>query len=120
MNNKEQLIEVDDYEQLTLSIPYLLAGLEGLTDGHKIDSLAVQQAGFSSYRVVIRGQSIDDSGDPIYVVSFTNASQPAIALLLAEEGYRDNLIRWKVDRFATSASDNGSSENERAKLNLTI
>ena len=120
MTKKEPKIEVQDYEQLTKSIPYLLAGLEGHTNGHKINSIAVQQARFSGYRVVIRGTELHDSRDPVHVVSFTSGSEPAVALLLAEEGYREDLIRWIVDKFKKSVSDNGSSKNERTKLNLTL
>ncbi len=106
-------------DQLTECIQYLLAGLTGHTSGHKITSVAVQQAGLSGYRVIIRAVGADSDGNTIFAISYTIASEPGAALLLAEAAYRDDAIQWKVDRFAKSISDNGPSKNERGRLVLT-
>jgi len=112
-------IKDSDYEHLRDAITYLLAGLEGATDGHKINGIAVQQTGVSDFRVVLRAQERDATGLGVHVISFTNASEPAVALLRAERGYRENVVRWTVDRFAEGVGDNGNPEIKQARLHLT-
>lgn len=119
MKEKKALLQEQIYDQLTECIPYLLAGLTGDTDGHEINSFAVQQAGISGFRVVTRATGFDDSGNTVHVVGFTTGDTPQRALLLAESGYRDNVIQWKIDQFAKSFGSNGSSKNERVGLVLT-
>lgn len=119
MKDPDALLELEDYERLTSTIPYLLAGLENHTNGHEIKSITVQQTRVSGYRVVARAIDRSDAGDPIHVVGFSSSDQPGTALLIFEAGYRDNLIRWSVDRFAKSLSDNGSAKNEKTRLSIT-
>ncbi len=119
MKKTQTKVEINDYEQLNEILVYLLAGLTGRTDGNEIVSITVQQADLSAYRVVIRARGVDDDGNPVRVVGFTGGSSPSSALLLAEEGYRENVIRWTVDRFAKSVSDNGSSKIKEAGLSIT-
>lgn len=118
MKKKERVSEVENYEQLNTILIYLLAGLTGCTDGYELVSVTVQQADLSAYRVVLRASDNSGSGDPIRLVGFTSGHQPASALLLAEEGYRDNLIRWSVDKFAKGLIDNGSSKIKKARLTI--
>jgi len=106
------------HDELTSVLPYLLAGLEGNTNGYQITSVAVQQAGLSGYRVVVRATGRNGSGDPVCVVGFTNSDNPGSALLLAEEGYERNLVKWKVDRFATGIGESGPSKNGDDKLTI--
>lgn len=119
MTKKQALLEVKDYEHLVGSITYLLAGLEGNTDGYQIVSVTLQQAGVSDFRVVLRARGASASGDPVRVVGFSNGGEPAIALLNAEKGYRENVIRWSVDRFAESISKDGESKNGQPRLSIT-
>lgn len=118
MKENGRLLEAKDYERLTDTIPYLLAGLTGHTDGHHIDSITVQQAGLSGFRILIRANGTDSEGDRLHFVGFSNASDPGAAILVAERGYRENLIRWKIDRFAKSAVEGGASKDERTKLSI--
>ncbi len=119
MKKKESLLGEQLHDQLTECLTYLLAGLAGHTDGHHINSVAVQQTGVSGYRVVIRATGFDASGDTVHFVSFTTGDSPQRTLLLAEGAYRDNVVQWKIDRFATSAGSNGAAKDERSKLVLT-
>lgn len=109
----------ENYGKLVEGLPYILAGLEGLTNGHKLNSITVQQAGLSGYRIILRGTGDFNGESSVHVVGFTAASDPATAILLAEEGYRDNVIRWSVDRFAKSISDSKSSKNGNDGLTIT-
>ena len=118
MKKTEALTEEMEHDQLSSTITYLLAGLAGGTSGHKINSVAVQQAGLSGFRVVIRAVGVNDRGDTVHVVSFTTGSEPGDTLLLAERAYRDNVIQWKVDRFAEGNGDDGPSKNGQLKLVL--
>lgn len=119
MKKSRTKVEIEDYERLNEILTYLLAGLAGYTDGNEIVSLTVQQADLSAFRVIIRARARDDSGDSVRLVGFANGSTPASALLVAEDGYRTNVIRWITDRFAASASDNGSSKIKNDGLTLT-
>ncbi len=101
----------EDYGKLVESIPYLLAGLEGITDGHKINGFTVQQTGISGFRVILRATGEHRGDDSVHLVSFTTASDPGTAILLAEEGYREDVIRWSIDRFAKGASASSPSKN---------
>lgn len=118
MHEKQAKLELEEYEQLNRTIPYLLAGLEGYTNGHKINSVTVQQDGLHGYRVILRAVGVNPGGDTLFFVGFSNGSDPGAALLFAENGYRENVIRWSIDRFAKSLSDNGSSEDEGGKLTI--
>lgn len=119
MKESKGKLEHVDYEQLTSSIPYLLAGLEGNTDGNKLKSFAVQQIGPSDFRVVVRAIGTDDVGDPVHLVCFTNSGEPGTALLYAEDGYREGTAGWSIDRFAKSIGDDGPSANGRNKLTIS-
>lgn len=103
--------EFDGLTKIASAIPFLLAGLEGHTDGVEIHSISLQRGRDSGMRVVLRGESISPDGHTLRVVAFTNAELATEVLLLAETGYRENVIRWHLDRFAIGTSDNGRSEN---------
>lgn len=117
-NGSVESFTEEDYLEFTRSIPYLLAGLEGNTNGYRLTSIAVQQAGFRSFRVILRGRKRDPDGRTICVVSFTSANDPASCLLHAEVGYREDLIRWHTDKFATSIEPDNSKKDERRKLDI--
>lgn len=119
MKKTEILQREEDHDRLTDILTYLLAGFEGATSGNKINSVTVQQAGVSGYRVITRGTGFDDQGNTVYLVGFTVADSPQRALLLTESGYRENLIQWKIDQFAKGLNDNGSSKDEQPRLVLT-
>lgn len=119
MKEKESLKEEMVHDRLTDTIPYLLAGFTGHTSGNKVNSVTVQQAGLSGYRVIIRAVGIDKSGDTVHLVSFTIGSSAAAALLLAEGAYRDDVIQWKIDRFAEGNGDHGLSKNGKTGLTIT-
>lgn len=116
MTKEESLLEEMEHDRLSDSLPYLLAGLAGSTSGNQINSIAIQQTGLSGFRCVIRGTGVNEHGDPIHVVSFTTGGSAGGTLLLAEEAYRENLIKWKIDRFAENARSNGAAENEQSRL----
>lgn len=118
MEKTKGLTEELNHDGLTDAIPYLLAGFEGRTSGNKVNSITVQQTGFSGYRVIIRGTGFDERGDTIYIVSFTIGNTPGQALLIAEGAYREDLIQWKVDQFAASSSNHGATKNEKRQLTL--
>lgn len=118
MKETTSFTEEIKHDQLTDSLPYLLAGFEGRTSGHKVTGITVQQAGLSGYRVVLRAIGVDGTGDPICLVSFTTGDTAGGALLLAEDAYKADVIQWKVDRFAKSLSDNGNSKNGSGGLTL--
>lgn len=101
---------------LDASIPYLLAGLQGNTDGNELVSVAIQQAGLHGYRVVLRGVQRETADDSIRVVKFSSGASSAGALLVAEAAYRDGVGHWQVDRFAPSTSRNGSSKVKQLKI----
>lgn len=107
-----------DYNQLKAALPFLLAGLEGHTDGIELLGISLQRGRDGDYRVVLRGNGATPDGHPLRVVAFTNGEEPADVLICAEEGYRDNLVRWHVDRFAKGVVDNGKPET--GKNGLTI
>lgn len=118
MENEDSLNKEMVHDRLADSIPYLLAGFEGRTSGNKVNGITVQQAGLSGYRVIVRAVGVDNEGNTLHLVSFTIGNSAGAALLLAEGAYRDNLIQWKVDRFAESNGDNGLSKNGQRKLTL--
>lgn len=96
-------------DDIVKAIPYLLAGLEGRTDGHELVSVAVQQAGVSSFRVVLRAIQREPAGHQLRVVGFTSGLSAAGVIVCVEEGYKGDLIKWKPDKFAKGImSDNGS------------
>lgn len=119
MKQEDFLSKEMQHDSLAEALPYLLAGFEGRTDGHKINSVTVQQTRFSGYRVVIRAVGRGDSGDRLHVVAFTTGDSPGTALLLSEEAYKSNVIRWSVDRFAKNISDNGTPKDGRRELSIT-
>lgn len=118
MSKKQSVSIGEDYEQLVGCIPYLLAGLEGLTNGHQINSIAVQQTGLSGFRIILRATGDYNGESSVHLVSFTTASDPGAAILLAEEGYRENVTRWSIDRYAQSISDRDSSKNDNGRLSI--
>lgn len=107
-----------NYDGLVDSIPYILAGFEGRTSGKKINSVTIQQAGLSGYRVIVRGIGVDTEGNTVYVVGFTIGSTAGKALLLTEGAYSANQIQWKIDQYAKDIDNHGSSENGRGRLVL--
>jgi hypothetical protein len=119
MKNKTGVLEEKDYESIRGALGYLLAGLEGNTDGHKINSITVQQTDLSDFRVVVRAQERDGTELGVYVVAFSNGREPATALLHAEAGYRENVTRWSPDRFAEGASGNGTPKIKQARLRIS-
>lgn len=118
MKKSQTKVELSDYEQLNDILIYLLAGLTGHTDGNELVSITVQQADLSAFRVVLRARREVPSGGSVRVVGFTNASNPTSALLIAEQGYRKNAIRWIDDRFAESISDNGKAKISVNELSI--
>ena len=119
MKKTETLSVEMTHDRLTDCLPYLLAGFAGRTSGHKINSVTVQQAGLSGYRVIIRAVGVDGRGDSVHLVSFTIGNSPGETLLLAEGGYKDDSIQWKIDQFAKSVDNYGSSSNGRVGLTMT-
>jgi hypothetical protein len=113
----QDAITEENFNDLTKAIPYLLAGLEGLTNGNKLISVTLQQTDLSGFRVVLRSIQERASGDSVRVVGFTSGSSAPECLLFAEAGYRENVIRWHVDRFAKSVSQDGPSKNGRLVIN---
>ena len=118
MTDSKGQLELVDYEQLTSTLPYLLAGLEGHTDGNELKSVTIQQASVSGFRIVIRGFARKDTGAPVCVVGFASGTTPGSALLLAEGAYREGLIRWTVDRYAKSSSNGDGSKDESTRLTI--
>lgn len=119
MKKSNTLAKEQNYDNLVDSIPYLLAGFEGRTSGKKINSITIQQAGISGYRVIVRAVGVDSEGHTIHLVGFTIGSGAGESLLLTEGAYQANKIQWKVDQYAKDLSRNGSSKDGRRELVLT-
>lgn len=105
-----------EQEGLDGAIRFILAGLQGFTDGHELVSVTLQQTDLSDYRVILRGSDVRDAESPVRLVAFSSGSTPAAALLAAERGYRENKIRWTVDRFANDISDNGAGKARQLRI----
>ena len=110
------LVEDKHYDDLNRTLPYIIAGLEGNTDGNEIVSITVQQAGLSTFRVVLRAIQRSDADDPVRVVGFTTATTAAGAFALVEKGYGGNDIKWKIDRYANGTKPNSDSKNKQLRI----
>ncbi len=118
MKHKVKTGDADDQQllQINSGIPFILAGLLGHTDGVRILSLSLQQNGDADFRVVLRGEGDGGAGYPVRVVAFSNADTPAECLAVAERGYRSDVIRWHIDRYAKSNSQDATAKNGREGL----
>ncbi len=104
---------------ITREIPYLLAGLESRTDGHWITSITIQQDGDGGFRAILKSRDGGNGQEPASVVSFTSANDPATCLLHVEKGYRDDALRWHVDKFAESAERASSKKARSPGISIT-
>lgn len=112
----ETLTEEEVADEFTRIFQFVLAGLEGRTNGIPLKSIRLQSCGDAGFRVVLKGDRESDSGGRVGVVAFTNADSPGECMALVEAAYRKNGLRWHIDEYAGNASANGSAKSKVAEL----
>ncbi len=108
----------EDYNGLTHSLPFLLAGLEGHVKEFELFGVTLQRTDSGDFRCILRGQRRAGADSSVRLVSFTNADLASECLLFAEGGFRDGLARWTLDQYATSNGQNGKAGSKPDQLTL--
>lgn len=117
-NVLDEVFTEHELHGLSTSIEYILAGLKGGIAEYALVGLSLQLVSDGSFRCILRGYRRTGEDAGVGLVSFTNSEDAAICLLHAENGFRRNVIRWHVDQFAGSVSDNGASKDSPEQLTL--
>lgn len=108
-----------ELNDVTKAIPFLLAGFEGHVAEFDILGLSLQRLPDGAFRSILRGVSRDGPTDAVRLVAFTNAGLASECLCLLEVGFRENLLRWHIDRYASNHGTDGATEAKRKRLTLT-